>query len=82
MAKLRPDATESAVQRAVTTGGARRMQAFRARQASGRVVLRIEIDLVDITEKLLEAKLIRPRDVDDRGKIEAALAHLLESWVV
>jgi hypothetical protein len=59
---------------------AARLRRFRERQREGKVVLKIEVDLVDHTEMLIAAGLLRAWDDDeDRATIEAATARLLRA---
>jgi|SRR6516164_4175547 hypothetical protein len=62
---------------------ARRQQAhshfrLRERQANGRAVLHVEVNLWDLTELLVAANLLQQWDDTDRSKIEQATARLLE----
>jgi hypothetical protein len=57
---------------------ATRLRRFRDRKANGRVVLHVEVNLLDLTELLVAANLLQQWDDADRSKIERATARLLE----
>ena len=80
MSNPRAEAIDSAVTRTVITGAARRQRALRGRRALGRVVLLVEVDEVAVTERLMAVGRLAPRNADDRGCVQAALAKLIEDW--
>lgn len=53
---------------------AAKQRAYRERKKSGRIVVRIEIDKVDVSERLIEAGLLDAWDADDPDAIASALA--------
>ena len=63
----------------MSTASVTRLQRFRERQASGKVVLSIEVCVVDHVEMLRAAKLLAAWDDDDRVKIERATERLLQT---
>jgi hypothetical protein len=60
------------------TADALRQRLHRARERTGKIVLRIEIDEVGLTEALIAAKMLDPRIDHDRAAVEAAVARMLE----
>ena len=59
------------------SANAARIRRWRARQATGKAVLHIEIDLFRHTEMLVAAGFLAAWDDHDRAAIEAATARLL-----
>jgi hypothetical protein len=53
------------------------MKRLRRRRAAGRAVLLVEVDEVDLVEKLLALHLLAPDRTEDRGAIARATARLL-----
>jgi hypothetical protein len=58
------------------------MKRLRRRRASGRTVLPVEVDDVDLVEKLLVLELLAPDRTEDRGAIARATARLLATLQV
>lgn len=54
------------------------MRRHRARLAAGRVILRVEVDEVELSEALIESGFLR-RDYSTRRELEAAAEKLL-AW--
>jgi hypothetical protein len=74
----RPDAIRAEVKRAVVSGAAARMREFRARRAAGRMVLKVEVDDVAVPRLMVDAGFLAEHDVDDRKKVQAAVAAYLD----
>lgn len=73
-----------AVQTAVVAGVspcAERQRTRRARRAQGRVVLRVEVDEVDVEELLIAEGYLAEWQTDDRGAVQAALGKLIARLV-
>ena len=58
---------------------AERQARYRQRQRAGRVVLRIDVDLVDTTEMLAEAGYLDPSEEEDHAAVALALSRLIAS---
>jgi hypothetical protein len=56
---------------------AARQRLHRQRERAGLAVLRVEVDEIALTEKLIEGSFLDPADADDRARIEAATERLL-----
>jgi hypothetical protein len=62
----------------MTTAAARQRQRLhRTRERAGLVVLRIAVEEIALTEKLVEAGFLDLADVEDRACVEAATERLL-----
>jgi hypothetical protein len=60
-----------------------KMRRYRARRAAGKVVLSVEVDDVDLAERLVEAGFLPRRLVDDREALrQAAERYLAGTQVV
>ena len=57
---------------------AARQRLHREREASGRIVLQVEVDETNLSVGLVEAGLISPNDADDKAKLQAGLSRLIE----
>jgi len=68
-----------------TTPGALRSRRSRQRQKElrlrGRVVLRVEVDLFELADALVETGHLGQWDCEHRAKIEQAASRLLADWV-
>lgn len=64
----------------MSTLAARRKQRYRARQRAGQAVLTIEICSYELTLALIEAGFVTEAEALDRGKIERAVAAVLDRW--
>jgi hypothetical protein len=56
---------------------AARMKAYRQREAAGRVVLTIEVPLIEVAELLIGGKLLQPHHANDRDELARAVERLL-----
>jgi hypothetical protein len=59
---------------------AEKMRAYRERAAAGRICITVEVDAVDLAERLIEAGFLRPEDYDDRDALRLGLEHVVELW--
>lgn len=57
-----------------------RQKLYRDRQRAGVIVLPVPVDQVMLADTLVEAKFLHENDSDDREKVVAALAHVIELW--
>ena len=57
---------------------AARKRRFRERQADGRAVLQVEVNLLEHADMLVAAGLLLQWDAEDRRQVELATARLLE----
>jgi hypothetical protein len=59
---------------------AARQKRYRDRQRAGVTVLPLPVDEVVLADALVEAKFLHENDSDDREKVVAALAHVIDLW--
>jgi hypothetical protein len=59
------------------TSAAARMRAHRQRLADGRVVLTIEVPLIEVADFLIGGKLLQPHHADNRDELARAVERLL-----
>lgn len=57
---------------------AQRMRRWRARQRDGRIVLRLEVNEVDVTEGLVEFNLLDPMKTEDPQAVATALEKFID----
>jgi hypothetical protein len=57
-----------------------RVQQFRTRQRTGKILLTIEVDEVLLVEALIEARLLYRHLADDRGAITRALEQAVAAF--
>ena len=57
-----------------------RQKLYRDRQRAGVIVLPLPLDQVVLADALVEAKFLHENDCDNRKKVVAALAHVIELW--
>jgi hypothetical protein len=62
----------------MTSASAARLRRFRERRANGLAVLHLEINLLDLTDLLVGAGLLRQWDDCDRAQVEQATQQLLK----
>ncbi len=64
------------------SSAAARMKAYRRREATGKIPLRIEVSEVDVTELLIEANMLQRLDIEDHDKIARGIERLLVALCV
>jgi len=64
----------------VTTSGSRRTQRYRERQRDGVVALSIAIDLVALSEWLIDTGHLKPWDCTNRKRVREALEQAVALW--
>ena len=57
-----------------------RQKLYRDRQRAGVIVLPLPVDQVVLADALVEAKFLHENDSDNRAKVVAALAHVIDLW--
>ena len=60
------------------TPAARRMKAFRRREASGCAVVQVNVKLVPVSELLIESELLDVAQAEDRKAIGLSIERLLD----
>ena len=60
---------------------AARMKALRQRARNGKAIVSVEIDLLPVTERLVDKGLLPITDAEDRGAIGHALEKLLAQLI-
>jgi hypothetical protein len=59
---------------------AARQRRCRERARAGKIVLRVEVDHVNLEEQLIEAGLLRAEEADDRAALARCLEHVVKLW--
>ena len=60
---------------------AERQRIRRRRRADGRVIVPVEIDLGEVADALVQARLLSEWDTEDRGKVAGALSKIITTWL-
>jgi hypothetical protein len=58
------------------------MRALRARSAQGHAIVKVEVEVVRLSEALIEDGFLQAWDADDKGALELALAQMVAAYCV